>query len=245
MQYFKNYIFYFFLLISCFSFSQKLKTIKPVIGSKNEYSLEKSQVWDDIMVKYDKINSGEMSYDSLTKEDLALVDSLEMGSGPISNGVGCSWYCGGEMTKVVSKSFLKTTLHHNYKPENIHDFNLLTAWVVDGKTKVIGTKIDFHFKPLSPRVNELIIYNGYLKNINLWKENARVKKFKLYINSKLYAVLDLEDTTASQSFEIEPVRSNTKDKDLIITLEILEIYEGTKYKDVAVAEINFNGLDVH
>jgi hypothetical protein len=110
---------------------------------------------------------------------------------------------------------------------------------------VIGKKIDFHFKPLSARVTEVIIYNGYIKNYDLFKSNSRVKKFKLYINNVLYAILDVRDTTASQTFKIDPIQSRDKDKDLILTLEIWEIYKGTKSNDVAVSEVNFNGIDVH
>jgi hypothetical protein len=67
----------------------------------------------------------------------------------------------------------------------------------------------------------------------------------LYINNKPYAILELADTTAQQSFSIPPTRSTIKGKDLILTFEIMEVYKGDKYTDVAVSEINFSGLDVH
>ena len=51
--------------------------------------------------------------------------------------------------------------------------------------------------------------------------------------------------SSTQTFEINPIQSVDSTKDLIITLEILEVYPGSKYKDVAISEINFNGLDVH
>lgn len=94
-------------------------------------------------------------------------------------------------------------------------------------------------------MNEILIYNGYIKNHDLFKANSRVKKFKLYINDVYYATLALADTTAQQSFKIEPVQSKEKQKDLILTFEIEEIYKGDKYLDLAVSEINFSGLDVH
>jgi hypothetical protein len=55
----------------------------------------------------------------------------------------------------------------------------------------------------------------------------------------------LADTTAAQSFSIEAVRSNDKDQDLMLTLEIASIYKGDKYADTAITEIYFNGIDVH
>ncbi|WP_449384816.1 hypothetical protein [Chitinophaga rupis] len=57
--------------------------------------------------------------------------------------------------------------------------------------------------------------------------------------------MELSDTTAQQSFKIEPVRSTIKNKDLVLTFEIQEVYKGNKYMEVAVSEINFDGLDVH
>ena len=149
------------------------------------------------------------------------------------------------MYKVTSDPYLKGNGNTTYKPDNIHDFDLFTAWVPDTANGVVGKKVNFHFKPLSPRVNEIMIYNGYIKNYDLFKANSRVKKFRLYINNKLYAILELADTTAQQSFSIPPTRSTVKGKDLILTFEIMEVYKGDKYTDVAVSEINFSGVDVH
>ena len=118
----------------------------------------------------------------------------------------------------------------------------MTSWIPKG---TIGTKINFHFKPFSPRINELIIYNGYIKNYDLWQANSRVKKLRLYVDQLPMAILELDDVTNMQSFSIDAVQSQDSLKDLIVTLEIIEIYNGTKYDDVAISEVNFDGLDVH
>jgi hypothetical protein len=221
------------------AFGQKVKTLTPSIGVPINFSKQEQVLWQVAIEKETK-----MGYDNLNPAERILIDSMEMGRGPLTE-FGCSWYCGGEMYKVSSGSWLKATGNVTYKPENIHDFDLFTAWVPDTINGPIGKKIDFYFKPLSPRINEIMIYNGYIKNIDLFKSNARVKKFKLYINNLYYASLELADTTAQQSFKIPPIRSNVKNKDLILTFEIAEIYKGEKYTDVAVSEINFGGLDVH
>src|SRR5690606_8391226 len=96
-----------------------------------------------------------------------------------------------------------------------------------------------------PRVNEILLWNGYIKNVDLWKANSRVAKFKLYVNGEPKAILNLVDSTNAQSFKINPVQSTDSTKDMILTLEIIEIHKGTKYSDVAISEVNFNGLDVH
>jgi hypothetical protein len=228
-----------------FAFGQTSKVLKPSLGTSNNYSKIEQLNWQNALEKYSKIDIGSLDYEKLPKKDKLLIDSLEMGFGPLTQGPECSWYCGGEMYKVTSDGHLHQQGNVNYKTENIHDFDLFTAWIPDTVGSAIGKRINFYFKPLSPRVNEIIIYNGYIKNYELFKNNSRVKKFKLYINSVYYATLELSDTTASQTFQIAPVRSTDKKKDLVLTFEILEIYKGDKYLDVAVSEINFNGLDVH
>lgn len=232
-------------VISLLAAAQSGKVIRPAIGNANNYSKQQQQVWQAVLEKYSRINSGDLNYDLLPDTEKKLIDSLENGYGPMTGGVGCSWYCGGGPYKITSNSYLKEQASINYKPNNLHDFNLYTAWVPDTTNGITGKKINFHFKPLTPRVNEITIYNGYIKSLDLWKANSRVKKFKLYINNVFYAVLNLSDTTASQSFTIDPIQSKDKKKDLILTLEITEVYSGTKYRDVAVSEINFSGLDVH
>lgn len=227
------------------SFGQTTRTIKPILGTPNSYSKQQQLIWQTVLEMYDKIKSGDADYKKLSPNDKALIDSLDEGYGPITKEPGCSWYCGGQMYKVTSGSYLKGQGNTNYKPDNIHDFNLFTSWVPDTTNGVTGKKISFHFKPLSPRVTEILIYNGYIKNMELFKANARVKKFRLYINNVYYATLELSDTTAQQTFKIAPTQSKGKKKDLILTLEIAEVYKGEKYADVAVSEINFNGIDVH
>lgn len=234
----------FLVLTAIQSFAQQLKTIKPTIGAPNNYSKQDQALWKATLATYAKVSSGDLDYEKLNAKHKALIDSLEAGSGPMTD-MGCSWYCGGQMYKVTSDTYLKAQGNIDYKPANVHDFDLLTAWVPDTAKGPIGKAISFHFKPLSPRVNEIIIYNGYVKNYDLFKANSRVKKFKLSINGVVQAMLDVADTTGRQSFTIDPIRSNNKQKDLVLTLEIVEIYKGEKYKDVAVSEINFSGLDVH
>lgn len=224
---------------------QNLPTIQPTVHSSNEYKKADQLIWQKALDQYAKINSGDIEYDLLSEKDKKMIDSLEMGYGPMTQGVGCSWYCGGGPDKITSSSYLRDEGKITYLPDNIHDFDLFTAWVPDNSKGSIGKKINFHFKPFAPRVNEIIIWNGYIKNIDLWKANSRVAKFKMIVNGKPTAILELKDVNNTQSFKINPIQSTDSTKDLILTLEILEVYKGTKYDDVAVSEINFDGLDVH
>lgn len=225
--------------------SQNLPVIYPTINASNFYSIEEQIIWQKAIDQYYKINSGKIDYKAISAQDRKMVDSLEMGYGPMTNGPGCSWYCGGGPDTVTASSYLKNDEKISYSPVNVHDFHLFTAWVPDTTKGSIGEKVHFYFAPFSPRVNEIIIYNGYIKNTYLWKANARVAKFKLSINGRAIAILALKDLNNAQSFKIKPVQSTDSTKNLILTLEIIEIYKGDIYKDVVVSEINFNGLDVH
>jgi hypothetical protein len=224
---------------------QNLSTIKATVDASNDYKKADQIIWQKALDQYAKINSGDINYEQLHEKDKKNVDSLEMGYGPMTQGAGCSWYCGGGPYKITSSTYLKDEGKITYLPDNIHDFDLFSAWVPDISNGAIGKKINFHFKPFAPRVNEIIVWNGYIKNSDLWKANSRVAKFKLIVNGKPTAILELKDVNNTQSFKINPIQSTDSTKDLILTLEILEVYKGTKYDDVAVSEINFDGMDVH
>lgn len=242
----RTYIFTIFILTLGPSVSgQNLPIIQATVHASNEFTKTEQAIWQKALDKYAKINSGDIDYEKLSEQDKKMIDSLESGYGPLTQGVGCSWYCAGGPYKITSSSSLQDEGKITYLPDNIHDFDLFTAWVPDISNGAIGKKINFHFKPFSPRVNEIIIWNGYIKNSDLWKANSRVAKFKMIINGKPAAILELKDVNNIQSFKINPIQSNDSTKDLILTLEILEVYKGTKYNDVAVSEINFSGLDVH
>jgi hypothetical protein len=230
--------------IALFSSAQQLKTLKPELGAKHDFSKTEYEYWQKAMTNYNNMNQGKLDYDKLTDEEKKALDSLENENGPITT-MGCSWYCGGDVKKTSSDAVLKPQDGNTYTSANAHDFNLLTAWVPNATGGTIGKKINFHFDATSAAFNSIIIYNGYIKNQESWAANARVKKFKLYINNKPSAILELQDVTASQTFSLPSTKSTVKGKDLVLTLEIMEVYPGAKYNDVAVSEINFDGPGGH
>lgn len=228
-------------ILSC----KNLPTIQATLSTPNDFKKSDQIIWQKALDQYEKVNSGEIDYENLTAYDKKMIDSLENGYGPMTQVAGCSWYCGGGPYKITSSSNLKEDGKITYIPDNIHDFDLFTAWIPDNTNGSIGQRINFHFKPFAARVNEIIIWNGYIKNTDLWKANARVAKFKMFVNDKPTAILELKDVNNAQSFKFNPIQSIDSTKDLTLTLEIIEVYKGTKYADVAVSEINFEGLDVH
>jgi hypothetical protein len=80
-----------------------------------------------------------------------------------------------------------------------------------------------------------------------------VKKLKMYVNNKPYAILNLKDERALQTFKVEPLGSANREDfealkrkpDWTLKFEIMEVYKGLKYDDVVISELFFDGLDVH
>ncbi|BAX81677.1 NADase-type glycan-binding domain-containing protein [Labilibaculum antarcticum] len=245
------------ILISQIGFSQ-IKEMNPSstrlldLGVQGEKDFDKNQ--EAGMIVMQKMSDG-TKFDDLTKEEkdaLSKVDETMESYWDIIGG-GCSWYCGGGPKEVSASSYLKSQGENNYEPKNAHDSNYKNVWVegVDGYG--IGEYLLYTFCGASPRINEIIVVNGYVKSKTAWENNSRVKKLKVYIDDKPYAILNLKDIRGSQSFKVQPIGNNDrKDWDVLKTkpdwtlkFEILDVYKGLKYDDVAVSEIYFDGLDVH
>jgi hypothetical protein len=157
----------------------------------------------------------------------------------------CSWYCGGGPSAIASSSSLKPQGSNAYVAKNIHDGTLKTAWV-EGKPGLgVGEWVEFTFENKSPRVTSAIIWNGYQKSMSTWRENARVKTLRLIVNGKAMYDLALVDTAGAQRFELGVLGHRPDGKDLVLRFEIKDAYPGTRFSDVALSEINFDGKDVH
>ena len=236
MKRLRRVCFVLIILASVFELTaQNIRVLKPTLLNSNTYTAAQQKKWEKYLAS-DK--------DDSSAEDKKMAELLEELKGPHTQNNMCSWYCGGGPYKMTASSVLAPQGKFNYKAENIHDFDLFTAWVPSDKKNPVGEKINFYFKSPGPRLNKILVWNGCIYNTDLWKQNARVAKFRLYINGKPNAILQLQDVDNTQEFSIEAVKPG-ENKDLVLTLEIMEVYPGTKYKDVVVSEINFDGLDVH
>ena len=242
--------------------SQEIQVLEPILGFELDFSQESinkfqsDEAFNDcrkLLKKLEKESrKGTNDYTLEEQKILFYCDETKDNIWQIEGG-GCSWYCGGGPKEVTASSFLKSQGSNTYEPKNAHDLNYKNAWVegVDGYG--IGEYLLYTFGGASPRINELIVINGYVKSKSAWKNNSRVKKLKVYVDDKPYAILNLKDIRASQSFKVEPIgNSNRKNLDALkakpdwtLKFEILEVYKGLKYDDVAISEIYFDGLDVH
>ena len=156
----------------------------------------------------------------------------------------CSWYCGGEVKSVVASSCLPPVSSFDYKGENAHDFSHVSVWATKGKG--IGESLTYTFEGRCPRITEVKILNGHVKSKKAWRANSRVKKLRMYYNDKPYAILHLQDSRTLQCFDVDTLGYNDGTKpDWTLKFEILEVYTGASCDDTVIAELYFDGIDVH
>lgn len=156
----------------------------------------------------------------------------------------CSWYCGGEVKSVTASSCLQPIKSFNYEGENAHDFNHESVWATKGKG--IGESLTYTFEGKCPRITTVKILNGHVKSESVWRANSRVKKLRMYYNGKPYAILALQDSRTLQCFDVGTLGYHDLDKpDWTLKFEILEVYPGSKHEDTVIAELYFDGIDVH
>lgn len=233
--------------------TQELKIIEPTIGFTPDISDDAKKNLQRLKELYAKIDSIVNSYSDyetakqhLTERQIDIWENEEEYSKEDHLDVstwGCSWYCGGGPDSIFASSTLPPNKNLDYKAVNVHDFSLRTAWVEGVEGYGIGESITFRFAKQSPPVTTVEIYNGYMKSDKVWQDNSRVKQLKLYVNDKPYALLNLQDIKSKQIFAIDTLQGI--DNDLFLKFEIIEVYEGDKYDDVAISEIEFDGTGVH
>jgi len=151
---------------------------------------------------------------------------------------------GGGGVAAVS-STLPPQGNHRYEKENLTDGNLSTAWVEGVNGYGIGEYIVFKYvRPHHDSTLYLQINTGYVKTLQAWKNNSRVKGFNLYFNNMLQGYLALKDTRDTQLFRVPvPPHYSVRGMNWItikeVKFEIADVYKGEKYDDVAVTRLDF------
>ncbi len=241
------------LLLMALTVGAQVPELEPVILPL-EFSKEGEQKFEANVQRcgelYQMVGSDE-DYKELSKADQVIYDNCDELNTEYWATMpdGCSWYCGGGSEYITASSSLKAQGSTTYNAENAHDGSYKNAWVegVDGYG--IGEYLEYHFNAQSARITTIHIANGYVKSASAWKNNSRVKKLKLLYNDEPYAILHLADVVGRQTFTIDPVGyppNNREGKpEWTLKFEIMEVYKGEQYDDVVIAEIFFDGLDVH
>jgi len=132
----------------------------------------------------------------------------------------------------------------DYLTKNVIDHNEKTAWVEGKEGDGIGEWISFTFKqPLN--IEELRIFNGYTKSEAVYTANNRVKRCKIEVvtdaNEIMIDTLDLQDLTFDTLIEQcgQRIIKNKSENQFVIkkiTLTILDVFKGSKYKDTCISE---------
>lgn len=214
---------------------------------------EKNYIADKLVLEkiWDKLKSGKKYADLSQKEQEILDNQVESEESywDIIGG-GCSWYCAGGPKEVTASSFLKAQGEYDYSPENAHDLNYEYAWAEGATGNGIGEYLLYTFEGPAPRITEIKVVNGYVKNEEAYKNNARVKKLKVYYNDEVIGILNLKDIRGTQSFKFDAIgftdRTDLQNaKDWTLKFEIIEVYKGLKFQDTVISEIYFDGIDHH
>ena len=140
----------------------------------------------------------------------------------------CSFYCANFTHTVNSSSNLPRHDQLRYDAERAHDSDLNTAWVEGKEGDGVGEYLEYvidtseHKGDNLLKVTGLRIYNGYRKSRELWQNNSRVKRLKMYVNGKPYAIINLKDSYNYQTVEVGEVE--LRPKKTTLKFEIMEVY---------------------
>lgn len=169
----------------------------------------------------------------------AEVDSLleleEDMSGMCSLGCAVGW-------DVNASSNLTPEGSNNYGVPMLDDGLPATAWVEGKDGDGVGESITFSF-PKKYFEGEgmkdipfwgFMILNGYHKSQKAWKENGRAKRLRLRHNGNPLFTIELQDAMGAQSINFPSFPLNAGDK---VSLEVLEVYPGERYPDMAISEL--------
>jgi hypothetical protein len=140
--------------------------------------------------------------------------------------------CSEGVTISKASSTLTSQGSKSYGIKNLNDYNPMTSWV-EGKTDYgIGEFIEMKGVDIN------IIYNGYQSTPTNWRNNSRVKKFKVYVNNKPICFLVLTDEMGGQHFDLPVSKDYDFENPSIFKFEIVEVYKGDKWADVAISELD-------
>lgn len=141
--------------------------------------------------------------------------------------------CSEGVTPLKASSSLNSNSKADYSIKRINDESTSTAWVEGAKGYGIGE----YFEVQQKTVNR--ICNGYQNSSENWKNNSRVKLFKVYMNNIPLCYLQLNDVMGYQQFYLPNSEFDSLETQNIFRFEIIEVYKGDKYDDVAISEIDF------
>lgn len=141
--------------------------------------------------------------------------------GEICDDIGGFRYC-------VS-SMLEPQFGFNYRPKNLVDSDLKTAWVEGKSGQGEGESLVVDLNGLRT-VTAIQVMNGYHKNERLFLANSRVHIAELQFSNGEARQVSLADAPGLQTIEVGQQNATW------VRFTMRSVYPGTKYKDTAVTE---------
>lgn len=135
-------------------------------------------------------------------------------------------------TEVFATTTLPSDGSNTYGAYNLIDEDNSTAWVEGADDSGIGQKITF--KADSPQtINHIRIMNGYCKSQEVYQKNNRVKSVNIIFSDGTTVRKSLADVYGEYQFLYfdSPIVCDE------FTIEIQEVYSGSKYNDTCISEI--------
>lgn len=140
-----------------------------------------------------------------------------------------------DTVNVTASSFLTTKKGKVYPAENLIDGDKKTAWSEGVDDVGLNQTITFIFDE-KINLESMTILNGYCKTRKTYRNNPRIKQLKVSFDDGKSEVFDLEDNYNEEQI----LTFNEHHGASRVTLEILDVYSGRKYKDTSISEIIFN-----
>jgi len=109
---------------------------------------------------------------------------------------------------------------------------------------VVGARLTFQFpKKLPPELEGTPFYgfdiaDGVIDNEGAFKQWGRVKKVRLFYNGRAFADVEFADTRHWQNISFDDIMAREGDT---FSMQILEIYPGTKHATAAITELILQG----
>ena len=148
-----------------------------------------------------------------------------------SGGICSTAVVAGSNLRICASSVLDPQFGNRYGPGNLTDGNPATAWVEGVAGTGAGQKVSLSFdRPR--RLAGFEIVNGYAKNRDIYRKNARLRTVTLRLSDGSSQSLSLPDDMRMSRFTFDSPLEATW-----LELEIGSVFSGSKYADTALSEL--------
>jgi hypothetical protein len=147
-------------------------------------------------------------------------------------------------TTISTTSKAEPSGGNTFEPKNLLDGNMKTCWMsaTEGIYDNIELIVDLEEVDgvNKAQLNYIYFYTGWRKDLATWKEYSRIKKVTMSVNDLPYAEIQFENSYKLQSIDLDDFKID-RTRRCRIKFRIAEVYPGTKYKQVALSDIQLIG----